>query len=585
MTSWDEQNQGLRTRTRVWDVRDLDAPEVAGVFDNSTTSIDHNLYTENGVSYHSNYTSGLRIYDNSRLARGQLSQVAYFDLYPENDNATFEGGTWSNYPYYRGERFVAVGSPTPTAACSCWSRTRREQVGDQQDGAALTDDTVSAHGIGGASDLPIPLSFVVVGAGCALAVSFAVLAFSWQTSRLTGDRAGRPLPTWVGRVVDSPWLRAASSAASGWSSPRTPAGLPWRARTPPPTRRWASSTSSSGSAGLVVASSSGNIWPLLSPMRTLHLGLSRLLNTPPDRGLLTYPSWLGYWPAAFGLFAFVWTELVSPDAEYVSTVITWCLLYAAVMLVGSAVFGSSFLAYADPFEAWFGLVAKLSPWGRAANPDGRRRVVFRSPLNSLDTVVPERGLVALVSVLLGSTAYDSFSTSSWWVQRTARLGALDPTLRDSLILFGFVALVAVTFSVASVLGAGLPRSERRRLPRLMAHSLVPVGVGYVFAHYLTLLLETGQAYVIFLSDPLVTGEADYLGTADWTVTYFLSVRPELLAGLKVVFVLTGHVLGVVAAHDRAVRVLPARSAVSGQLAMLTVMVGYTVGGLLLLFSV
>ena len=106
----DEQNQGLRTRTRVWDVRDLDAPEVAGVFDNSTTSIDHNLYTENGVSYHSNYTSGLRIYDNSRLARGQLSEVAYFDLYPENDNATFEGGTWSNYPYYRGERFVAVSS-------------------------------------------------------------------------------------------------------------------------------------------------------------------------------------------------------------------------------------------------------------------------------------------------------------------------------------------------------------------------------------------------------------------------------------------------------------------------------------------
>ena len=345
-------------------------------------------------------------------------------------------------------------------------------------------------------------------------------------------RPGRAAAPHLGRrVVDSPWLRGivrcfglVITAYTGWAAV---AGADASAN---PTLGvfyvflW---------VGLVPLSLLfGNIWPLLSPMRTLHLGLSRLLNTPPDRGLLTYPSWLGYWPAAFGLFAFVWTELVSPDAEYVSTVITWCLLYAAVMLVGSAVFGSSFLAYADPFEAWFGLVAKLSPWGRAANPDGRRRVVFRSPLNSLDTVVPERGLVALVSVLLGSTAYDSFSTSSWWVQRTARLGALDPTLRDSLILFGFVALVAVTFSVASVLGAGLPRSERRRLPRLMAHSLVPVGVGYVFAHYLTLLLETGQAYVIFLSDPLVTGEADYLGTADWTVTYFLSVAPSSSPGSR-----------------------------------------------------
>ncbi|WP_432478989.1 choice-of-anchor B family protein [Nocardioides sp. GXQ0305] len=106
----DEDLRGINTRTRVWDVRDLDDPSVAGVFTNETTSIDHNLYTKSGKSYHSNYTSGLRIYDNSRLDQGKLSEVAYFDLYPENDAPTFEGGTWSNYPYFKGERFVAVSS-------------------------------------------------------------------------------------------------------------------------------------------------------------------------------------------------------------------------------------------------------------------------------------------------------------------------------------------------------------------------------------------------------------------------------------------------------------------------------------------
>jgi choice-of-anchor B domain-containing protein len=106
----DEDLRGNNTRTRVWDVRDLDEPEVTGVFDNDTTSIDHNMYTEGRVSYHSNYTSGLRIYDNRRLSGGKLSELGYFDVYPENDNATFEGGTWSNYPYYRGEKFVAVSS-------------------------------------------------------------------------------------------------------------------------------------------------------------------------------------------------------------------------------------------------------------------------------------------------------------------------------------------------------------------------------------------------------------------------------------------------------------------------------------------
>jgi choice-of-anchor B domain-containing protein len=106
----DEQITGTTTLTRVWNVRDLDDPKVAGVHDNQTTSIDHNLYTKGDRSYHSNYTSGLRIFDISKVQKGDLSEVGYFDLYPENDNATFEGGTWSNYPYYKGEKFVAVSS-------------------------------------------------------------------------------------------------------------------------------------------------------------------------------------------------------------------------------------------------------------------------------------------------------------------------------------------------------------------------------------------------------------------------------------------------------------------------------------------
>jgi len=63
-----------------------------------------------------------------------------------------------------------------------------------------------------------------------------------------------------------------------------------------------------------------------------------------------------------------------------------------------------------------------------------------------------------------------------------------------------------------------------------------------------------------------------------------TTHPTALAVLKVGFVVLGHVLGVISAHDRSVRLLPARHAVAGQVALLAVMVGYTVGGLLLLFS-
>ncbi|MBA3308909.1 MAG: choice-of-anchor B family protein [Nocardioidaceae bacterium] len=105
----DEVLRGINTTTRIWDVRDLDNPEVIGAYDNGTTSIDHNLYTEADRAYASNYTSGLRIFDTSQVAAGELSEVGFFDVYPENDNASFEGGTWSNYPYYK-QKIVAVSS-------------------------------------------------------------------------------------------------------------------------------------------------------------------------------------------------------------------------------------------------------------------------------------------------------------------------------------------------------------------------------------------------------------------------------------------------------------------------------------------
>ncbi len=97
------------TTTRIWDVRDLDSPTFVE-YQHPTTAIGHNAYTEGRYAFVSNYTSGLRIYDTSDVAAGVLPEAAYFDMYPENDNATFEGGTWSNYPYFHQKKVVAASS-------------------------------------------------------------------------------------------------------------------------------------------------------------------------------------------------------------------------------------------------------------------------------------------------------------------------------------------------------------------------------------------------------------------------------------------------------------------------------------------
>ena len=87
------------TTTMIFDVRDLDAISLVNKYAHDSVVIDHNLYTMDGLAYMSNYEAGLRITDLDDVAAGQLTEVAFFDTYPESDNAAFNG-TWSNYPYF-----------------------------------------------------------------------------------------------------------------------------------------------------------------------------------------------------------------------------------------------------------------------------------------------------------------------------------------------------------------------------------------------------------------------------------------------------------------------------------------------------
>lgn len=95
----DERNFGHRTRTYVWDVRDLENPIVIGRYTAPTNSVDHNLYIHNGFAFQANYQAGLRILDLEEVGRGRLSEVAYFDIVPNSDDTSF-GGSWSVYPYF-----------------------------------------------------------------------------------------------------------------------------------------------------------------------------------------------------------------------------------------------------------------------------------------------------------------------------------------------------------------------------------------------------------------------------------------------------------------------------------------------------
>jgi choice-of-anchor B domain-containing protein len=104
----DEQQQHLPTRTYVWDVSDLDAPLLRGAYSGPTASIDHNLYVRGQFAVESNYRSGVRFLDVSDARTADLREVGFFDVYPIDDQALFNG-TWSNYPYFASGTVIASG--------------------------------------------------------------------------------------------------------------------------------------------------------------------------------------------------------------------------------------------------------------------------------------------------------------------------------------------------------------------------------------------------------------------------------------------------------------------------------------------
>ncbi|MFK0048269.1 hypothetical protein ACIQU4_30105 [Streptomyces sp. NPDC090741] len=426
--------------------------------------------------------------------------------------------------------------------------------------------TTLAHGIGSQHDLPISPFYAFAGAFAALFVSFLALGLLWPSSRFRGDRSGLALPAALERIADAPATRTAlrglGLAAALAVLLSLLLGPDDPARNPAPgavyVLLW---------VGLVPASLLlGPVWRLLNPLRTLYRLYRRLPRARPRHAHAPLPAGLGQWPAAAGLFCFTWLELAAPDPASTTTLLTALTVYTAVHLALAARFGERWFADADAFEAYSALLARLSPLGRRS--DGR--LVLRNPFHGLDATPERPGLVATVCVLLGSTAYDGYSDNPSWIN-TLQTSPLGRTPTATLGLFASIALVATLYCLCAA-ATRLVCGPHPGPLTAFAHSLVPISLGYLVAHYFSLLVTEGPRTVIMA-----------LGT-DNAPEPLPPLGPGGLAALQVIAVVTGHVLGVIAAHDRSVRLFPPARAVTGQLPLLALMITFTIGGVGLLLN-
>ena len=440
-----------------------------------------------------------------------------------------------------------------------------------------------AHGLVARSDLPIPEWLFGWAAAMVLVVSFVALAVLWPEPKLQREH-WKPLPGGIGRALASrPIEVVCGTIGAALLGVLVYAGL----------RGTQSSTANLAPTFVYVifwlafvpaSVVFGDVFRAFNPWRAIGRGVGWVAGKAAPGGLpapLSYPERFGHWPAAAGIFAFAVMELVVANGDQPQTVAIATLVYSAVTFVAMALFGvDSCMARGEAFSVYFNLFSRLSP---VETRDGV--VGLRRPLSGLADLKAGAGTVPLLAVMIGSVTFDGLSEAPVWTgiapdiarffgdaglspQNALELTFLVGLVGAILLVYGFYRLGVLG---AQSVGGGF---TTERLALAFVHTLVPIALAYVAAHYFTLLLFQGQAVGFLASDPLGDG-SNLFGTSDSQIDYTL-VGANATWYWQVGFVVTGHVAGLTLAHDRALAMYDqARLAVRSQYWMLAVMVGFT----------
>jgi hypothetical protein len=443
--------------------------------------------------------------------------------------------------------------------------------------------TLFAHagGLIGRSDLPIPEWLFGWAAAMVLVISFVALAILWPEPKLEGDR-WRPLPG--GRALGSRVVEIVCGAIgigllgaviyTGLEGTQSPAAN--LAPTFVFVIFW---------IGLVPASVLfGDIFRAFNPWRALGRAVGWVAARVARSGLpapLAYPERLGHWPAVAGVFAFAVLELVRSGGDQPDTVAIATLIYSAITFVAMALYGvEAWSARGEAFSVYFNLFSRISVF------ETRDRVLgVRPPLAGLAHLQAGPGTAALLAVMIGSVTFDGAGEAPIWTgispDMTRFFADLGLSPQPAFELTFLIGLTVAVLLVAGLYRLGIlgARSvgggfSAERLSRAFVHSLVPIALAYVMAHYLTYLLFRGQAIVFLASDPLGDG-SDLFGTASTQIDYGV-IGSTATWYWQVAFVVAGHAAGLTLAHDRALALYDdAKLAVRSQYWMLAVMVAFT----------
>ena len=323
----------------------------------------------------------------------------------------------------------------------------------------------------------------------------------------------------------------------------------------------------------------GNVWRAINPWTGPVIIMRQILNRTDHVGLSRW----GHWPAVVGFAGFIWFMMISlsPDDPFVLAQVAG--LYWLVIFALAVAEGEDWLQKGEFLTVLMGYLARVAPFWLEIR--GNRAQLMRGWPGAQVLEMPplDTGQVAFVTLALAGLTFDGLADTFWW-QGLIGENPLEPTGRSAVMGVNTLGLMAVWgLTVATILGViwlGRAIGGRGFALGPVMLSFLAIAAGYHAAHYLIMLLTTGQYTLAALNDPFFRGDA-WLGLPPFYVSFgFLTdtrIMP-LLYALQFGAILLAHLLAVYLS----LRLVGPGMRAIAHLPMTALMVGYTILGLWLL---
>ncbi|WGV18397.1 hypothetical protein [Fuscovulum ytuae] len=323
----------------------------------------------------------------------------------------------------------------------------------------------------------------------------------------------------------------------------------------------------------------GNVWRAINPWTGPVIIARQILDRTAGAGL----SRLGHWPAVAGFAGFIWFMMISlsPDDPFVLAQVAG--LYWLVIFVLAVAEGEEWLQKGEFLTVLMGYLARVAPFWLEIRGNRARLMRGWPGAQVLEMPPLDAGQVAFVTLALAGLTFDGLADTFWW-QGLIGENPLEPTGRSAVMGVNTLGLVGVWgLTVATILGViwlGRAIGGRGFALGPVMLSFLAIAAGYHAAHYLIMLLTTGQYTLAALNDPFFRGDA-WLGLPPFYVSFgFLTdtrIMP-LLYALQFGAILLAHLLAVYLS----LRLVGPGMRAIAHLPMTALMVGYTILGLWLL---